>query len=59
LRGRRGRSGKSRTKILTFARTAKPDDVRKDGARTFVKYEGRGSKHVTFVVEGPHVWIHN
>ena len=46
--------------MLVYVQTAKPDDVRKDGGRTYVKYEGRdGVRHVTFVVEGPHVWIHN
>jgi hypothetical protein len=47
-------------KVLKLVQTkAKPDDVRKDGARTYVKYEGSDVRHVTFVVEGPHVWIHN
>ena len=46
-------------KELKIVQTAKPDDIRQEGARTFVKYEGRGSRHITFVVEGPHVWIHN
>ena len=47
-------------KVLTYVQTAKkPDDIRQEGARTFVKYEGHGSRHVTFVVEGSRVWIHN
>ncbi len=47
-------------KILVEAQKSKPDDVRQEGRRTYVKYEGRdGIRHVTFVVEGPHVWIHN
>jgi hypothetical protein len=46
-------------KVLTLARRAKPDDVREDGKRTYVKFEGDGVRHITFVVEGAHVWIHN
>ena len=47
-------------KILTYVRTAKPDEVREDGGRTYVKYEGRDQvRHVTFVIEGAHVWIKN
>ena len=47
-------------KVLTYVQKSKPDDVHQDGARTLVKYEGHdGVRHVTFVVEGVHVWIHN
>ena len=47
-------------KVLVYVQKTKPDDVRQDGGRTYVKYEGHdGVRHVTFVVDGPHVWIHN
>lgn len=47
-------------KILTYVRTAKPDEVREDGGRTYVKYEGHDQvRHITFVIEGAHVWIKN
>ena len=51
-------------KVLVYVQKTKPDDIRQiqdgHGGRTLVKYEGHdGVRHVTFVVDGPHVWIHN
>jgi len=47
-------------KVLTRVRDAKPRAVRQEGARAYVEFEGdRESRHITFVVEGAHVWIEN
>jgi hypothetical protein len=47
-------------KVLTLARATKPDEVKSDGVRTVVTWENReGVRHVTFVIEGAHVWIKN
>jgi hypothetical protein len=47
-------------KVLTLARATKPDEVKTEGERTLVKWDNReGVRHVTFVVEGAHVWIKN
>jgi hypothetical protein len=47
-------------KVLKYVQKTKPDDVRQDGGRTYVKYEGHdGVRHITFILDGVHVWIHN
>lgn len=45
--------------ILLYVRTAKPVDVKRDEDRTYVKYEVDGTRRITFVVEGRHVYIRN
>lgn len=47
-------------KMLRLAHTTKPDELKEDGSRTLVKWEKHeGVRHVTFVVDGAHVWIKN
>lgn len=47
-------------KVLMMVRTTKPDEIKQEDARTLVKWDNReGVRHVTFVVEGEHVWIKN
>lgn len=47
-------------KVLTLVRETKPDEVKTEDGRTLVKWENRqGVRHVTFLVDGAHVWIKN